>query len=68
VANDKNPRSPNDVVKKGGVAPDDAAVDDVTRDTYGFTGTKHEAETADDHEAARRRAEEVLGLDTDTEP
>jgi hypothetical protein len=68
VANDNDPRSSNDVVKKGGVAPDDAAADDVTRDTYGFTGTRNVAETADDAGATRRRAEEVLGLDTDTEP
>jgi hypothetical protein len=50
---EKNP------VRDGGVAPDDAATEDVTRDTYGFTESptpESDLSPAD----ARRRVNEIL--------
>jgi len=59
-----------DVVRKGGVAPTDADAEDVTRDSYGFTGSRNiseEQEEQQDHETAKRRATEVLGLANEPE-
>ena len=59
-----------DIVRKGGVAPTDADAEDVTRDSYGFTGSRNiseEQEEQPDHETARRRATEVLGLSDEQE-
>ena len=55
---DDSAGEPN-VVRMGGVAKDDAAAEDVTRDTYGFSGT--DAIEADGTpEEARRRADQLL--------
>ena len=47
------------IVKEGGVGKSDAEVEDVSRDTYGFTGSPNTEEQMSPEEA-RRRAEEVL--------
>jgi hypothetical protein len=47
------------VVRMGGVAKDDAATEDVTRDTYGFSGTDV-TEAEGSPEEARRRADQLL--------
>jgi hypothetical protein len=48
------------IVKKGGVAKSDADLEDVTRDTYGFTETSDAEQTESGEEEARRRAHDVL--------
>jgi hypothetical protein len=55
------------IVKQGGVAKDEADAEDVSRDSYGYTGSSNTGEQADPDEA-RRRAEEVLPADGETSP
>jgi hypothetical protein len=49
----------DNVVRMGGVAKDDAAAEDVTRDTYGFSGADVTSREGDPEEA-RRRADQLL--------
>jgi hypothetical protein len=47
------------IVREGGIGGSDAQGEDVSRDTYGFTGSPNTEEQMSPEEA-RRRAEEVL--------
>ena len=49
----------DDVVRMGGVAKDDASMEDVTRDTYGFSGADVTSREGNPDEA-RRRADQLL--------
>jgi hypothetical protein len=53
-----NPDRPNPV-RDGGIAREDAAAEDVSRDTYGFTGSKN-IDTEVSPDEARRRVDEIL--------
>lgn len=50
------------VVRSGGIAPDAASAEDVTRDTYGFTETDPDAESADERIAEADRAAAAAGI------
>ncbi len=50
------------VVRSGGIAPDAASAEDVTRDTYGFTETDPDAESADERIAETDRAAAAAGI------
>jgi hypothetical protein len=46
-------------VRDGGIAREDAAAEDVSRDTYGFTGSTN-IDTDMSPDEARRRVDEIL--------
>jgi hypothetical protein len=50
------------VVKKGGIAHDDAEIEDVTRDTYGFTQPEPVARDPHEREEAADRTAAALGI------
>lgn len=57
------PRDPgSDVVRRGGVAKDDAAIEDVTRDTYGFPPPVETPENREERIANANRAAAQAGL------
>jgi|GEM_PF-6614319 len=55
-------RRDESVVRDGGIAADQAEVEDVTRDTYGFTEPEPVAATHDERLAEADRAASALGL------
>ena len=50
------------VVKKGGIARDDAETEDVSRDTYGFTESNPPAATPEERFAEAERVAEAEGV------
>ena len=50
------------VVKKGGIARDDADTEDVTRDTYGFSESDPPAATPEERFAEAERVAEAEGI------
>lgn len=69
----EDPKPGDSVVRDGGIASEQADVEDVTRDTYGFTEAEPIAPTHDERIAEADRAASALGIPGadvpgDTEP
>lgn len=61
---DEAPHEAHDdsIVRSGGIAPDEASAEDVTRDTYGFTETEPDSESAEERIAEANRAAAAAGI------
>jgi hypothetical protein len=62
MSEDNNREQDGSVVRDGGIASEPADVEDVTRDTYGFTQPEPNALTHEERVAEADRAASALGI------